>query len=169
MSEAVAICVLALKALTWPDLHQWKGLPGDCTLDAVRNVFTVPPGGWRGSGYVGEEPRELSWLSVTGGNFPRSVRVWLDGNHVVLLDAEILGKASDLNTLVKKLSAPAVKLDSYFGNAPMPNSEWVYPQIGLTLFVEPDNHNLLRVVVYPATTVEDYRKKFRMVFRPAHR
>ena len=169
MSEAVAICVLALKALTWPALDNWKGLPGDCTLDAVGQVFTVPPGDWRGSGYLGEKPRELSWLTVGGDTFPGSVRVWLDRNHVVLMDAEILGEASDLDALVKKLGAPAVRLDAYFGNAPMPNGEWVYPHIGLTLFVEPDNHNLLRIAVYPATTVEEYRKKFRMLFRPARR
>jgi hypothetical protein len=97
------------------------------------------------------------------------VRVWLDGNIVVLIDAEILGRAADLTELTGKLGPPAAKLDSYFGNASMPGGEWVYPQIGLTLFVEPDNRNPLRVALYPATTIEEYRKKFRIVFRLAHR
>jgi hypothetical protein len=169
MSEVLALCVIALKALTWPELDHWKGLPSNCTLEAVGKVFTVPPGDWRGAGYVGEEPRELSWLTVSGNNFPHSVRVWLDGDLVVLMDAEILGNESNLNMLLRKFGMPALQLDSYFGNAAMPKSEWVYPEMGLTLFVEPDNHNLLRVAVYPATTVEEYRKKFRIVFRPTYR
>lgn len=156
----------SLSAFVWPDLSQWRGLPAECSLATVGSVLEVPPGGPRASGSIGEAGRELEWLSASSPYFPYSVRVWLSGDQVILLDAEILGKASDLEALVAKLGPPAATLDSYFGAAPMPGSEWVYPELGLTLFVEPENHNPLRVVVYPATTLAGYRRDYRIVFRP---
>ncbi len=155
-------CLVALKALTWPDLSHWRGLP-ECTVAELEQILSTAHDSWRGGGYVGEDHRLLSWLSASGGDFPDSIRVWLDGDHVVMMDAEILGHPSDLRPLLTKLGAPAAKLDARSGGVLLKGSEWVYPDRGLTLFVEPYNHAPLRVAVYPRTTLQEYRKKFRFL------
>jgi hypothetical protein len=165
MSGAVAVCVLALKAFSWPHLDHWKGLPAGCTMEAVGKVFTVPDREWKADGYIGDPPRTLDWLWVTGGGFPDSVRVWLDGGKVQLLETQVMGTPADLDAIVKQIGAPAAKLDVLFSNALLPGGEWVYPKLGLSLVVETENHNLLRVNAYPVTTLDEYRKKY----RPAHK
>jgi|SRR5580698_3857701 hypothetical protein len=164
-ATVVTACVVALKAFAWPDLEHWKGLRPDCGLPAVSEAWAYADDGWRGSGYVGEEPRALTWISATGTGFPDSVRVWLDGPRVVMLETQVLGKASDLKALVAKLGEPAAKLDAFF-EVKMEKSEWVYPNRGLTLYVNPENHILLRAVGYAPTTLENYRRHLRPITRP---
>jgi hypothetical protein len=162
MSGTLTACLVALKAFAWHDLSRWHGLP-ECTLAELGQVFSVPADRWRGSGHVGEEHRALTWLSVSGGGFPDSIRVWLDGDKVVMMDSQVRGRPEELKALAAKLGAPAAQLDSYFRNALLEKSEWVYPDRGLTLFVEPETHALLRVAAYPRTTLSEYRKRFRFM------
>lgn len=162
MSSPPSACVAALRAFAWPDPSRFGGLPA-CRLADLAQAFTVPEGGWRGSGYVGEDHRPLSWLNATGGGFPGPVRAWLDGDEVVMLDAEILGRPADLEALAAKLGEPAAKLDSYLAGVLLPGSEWVYPDRGLTLFVEPETHAPLRAAAWPRATLEDYRKHYRFM------
>jgi hypothetical protein len=157
--------VVALKSFVWPHLEGWKGLGPNCGLTAVTEAWGYADNGWRGSGYVGEEPRALTWVSAVGGGFPDSVRVWLDGPHVVLLETEVLGHASELKALIAKLGQPAAKLDAFF-EVKMEKSEWVYPERGLTLYVNPENHILLRALGYAPTTLENYRRHLRPITRP---
>src|SRR5262245_31274426 len=113
MNGTIAACVVALKMFTWPDLSHWRGLP-ECTFAALEQVFTVPRReGWRGRA-VGEETRTLEYLYVTGGGFPDSIRVWLDGDRVAMMDSKVLGRARDLKALTAALGPPAAKLDSLF-------------------------------------------------------
>lgn len=160
MSAIVTACLVALRTFVWPDPSPWNGLPA-CTLAEIRQVFTVASDDRRGSGYLGEDHRLLSWLSASGGGFPDSIRVWLDGDKVVALDSQILGRPQDLEALLAKIGAPAAKLDSYFNGVLLEKSEWVYPDRGLTLFVEPETHAPLRVAGYPRTTLAEYRKRYR--------
>jgi hypothetical protein len=162
MNATITACVVALKTFTWPDLSHWNGLPS-CTLADLDKVFTIPRDAGRGSGHLGEEHRPLAWLSASGGGFPDSIRVWLDGDRVVMMDSKTLAPRAALDALVAKIGAPAARLDSYFNNALLEGSEWVYPDRGLTLFVEPETHALLRVAAYPRTTLEEYRKNLRFM------
>src|SRR5438105_2161534 len=125
MSQAIAACVVALKTFAWPDLSHWRGLP-DCDLAAVEQALTVPRDMTRASGYLGEQHHERMWMSATGAGLPGSIRIWLDGDHVLVLEAEIRGRPADFKALVAKLGPPAAKLDSHLRNVLMPKSEWVY-------------------------------------------
>jgi hypothetical protein len=165
-ASTVAACVVALKSFAWPHLEHWKGLSPDCSVAAVSEAWGYVDDGWRGSGWVGEEdePRDLAWFSADAG-FPDSVRVWVDGQRVVMLETEVLGDASHLKALVAKLGRPAAKLDAYF-QVKMEKSEWVYPDRGLTLFVNPRNHVLISAVGYAPTTLENYRRNLRPITEP---
>jgi hypothetical protein len=169
MTDMIVLCVAALRAFVWPDLSHWNGVPANCTLAELGQVFTVPGDGWRAAGYVGEEQRELAWTSVSGGGFPDSVRVWLDGERIAAMDSRLLVRAPDWEVLAAKLGPPAAKLDAYFSQVLLEKSEWVYPERGLTLFVNPGNQVLLRVAAYPRTTLPEYRKRFRLILGPTVR
>jgi hypothetical protein len=166
--SGLAACVVALKAFAWPDLDGWRGLPAGCGIGDLQAAWGFRDDGWRGSGYLGDDSRALEWVSATPAGFPDSVRVWLDGDHMVLLDAPILGKPSDLEILATKLGVPAAKLDSYF-NVKIEEGEWVYPERGLTLFINPENRVPLRAVAYVPTTLDEYRRSLRPQMRPRAR
>ena len=169
MSGAAAACVVALKVFTWPHLEGWRGLAPRCSLTDLKQVLEVPDGR-PGSGSIGADRRELSWLWSVGNGFPDSIRVWLDGDQVVLLETKVVGKPADFVALARKLGEPAAKLDSFFGLAAIPKGEWVYPDRGLTLFVNPEDHDPWRVAVYRPTTLEDYKKRLRPITgRPRRR
>jgi hypothetical protein len=163
MSGAAAACVVALKVFTWPHLEGWRGLAARCNLAELKQVLQVADDVPRGSGYIGDDRTQLSWLSAAGAGFPNPIRVWLDGDQVVLLETPIFGKAADFDALARKLGEPAAKLDAFSGHVLVAKSEWVYPDRGLTLFVEPDNHVPLHVAAYRPTTLEDYRKRLRPI------
>ena len=165
--SAVAACVVALKSFVWPHLENWKGLSPECTVAAVSEAWSYVDDGWRESGWVGDEdePRALTWFSAAGEGFPDGVRVWLDGPHVVMLEAQVLGDASHLQALVAKLGRPAAKLDAFF-DIKMKKSEWVYPERGLTLYVNPENHVLLSAVGYAPTTLKNYLRTLRPITGP---
>ena len=163
--STVAACVVALKSFAWPHLENWKGLNPECTVAAVSEAWGYVDDGWRESGWVGDEPRTLTWFGADGGGFPDGVRVWMDGQRVVMLETEVLGDASHLEALVAKLGRPAAKLDAFF-DVKMKKIEWVYPDRGLTLYVEPHKHALLSVVGYAPTTLKNYRRNLRPITGP---
>src|SRR4051812_28943758 len=113
-AAAAAACVVALKAFSWPHLEHFAGVPAGCDKKAIAEAWGWKGAGGVGSGYVGDPPRALSWVSATAVGFPDSVRVWLAGDEVVALDTEVLAKAAESKVLVAKLGEPAAKLDAYF-------------------------------------------------------
>lgn len=151
-----------LATLRWPDLTEWRGLP-ECTLAELAEVFTVSP--TRVAGVLGEEHRALEWLTVSGQGFPDSIMAWLDGERVVTLDARIMQPLVEWQALKTALGAPTATLDGYIAGVLMKDSEWVYPERGLTLFVDPDPEGqaLFHLTVYPKTTLSEYRQRYRFI------
>jgi hypothetical protein len=82
----------------------------------------------------------------------------------VAFDSKLLMSPEHFPGLLVKLGEPAAKLDFIFANVELKAGEWVYPERGLTLFMNPENGYLLRVAAYPKTTLEHYRKDLRIVF-----
>ena len=156
----VDACVVALKSFAWPHLERWKGLSPHCVLPAVSTAWGYADDGRRTWANVGEDPHPLAMVSASVGGGPDSVDVWLDDGSIVMLDTQVLGKASDLKALLAKLGQPAAKFDTFF-EVKMEKSEWVYPGRGLTLYVNPENHVPMRVVGYAPTTLEHYRRYLR--------
>jgi hypothetical protein len=175
VTSAITACVAALHLLVWPHLERWKGLPDDCKLSDVGAVFHLPPDAWWGGGEIGEDLRLRAWVDASGDAFPAAIQVWHDGDRawregdrVILLETPLEGSRADLASLLRRLGRPAAKLDAFFGIF-MPGSEWVYPALGLTLYVNPETQRPLRVAVYRPTTLADYRKRLRPITRPKSR
>lgn len=151
----------ALRALARRDFLDWRGLAPETSLADVAAVFPVEDD-WRGAGHLGEEGREMSWLSVEAEGYPQGLRVWLDQDRVVLIDAESPALSTGLPALLRAIGEPEARWEAYLGTLLIPGSEWVYPGRGLTLHVNPENGILLRLLAYAPTTLEGYRRRLRL-------
>jgi hypothetical protein len=85
----------------------------------------------------------------------------VDGT-LVLFDGMNPELAGPFATLRDDLGTPAGRLDWERGTLKIRGGEWVYPERGITLFVDPDAANTaLHVAVYHVTTLDVYRRTLR--------
>ena len=150
-----------LKALARLDLHGWRGLSQHTLLDHARQVFDIDDE-WCGSSMLGTDRRQTYWFTVTCDGFPEGLRIWTSGNEVILLDASSPDLPGGLDALLTALGSPQAQLDSYLGTLRIENSEWVFPERGITVFVNPDNHLLLRIAVYRPSKLSEYEQSLRL-------
>jgi hypothetical protein len=151
----------ALRTFARRDFRDWRGLAPDTSLGDAAAAFEVDDD-WRGSGKLGSDRREATWVSAAIEGYEEAARVWLDESLVLLIDAESPTLTTPLPVLLEAVGTPEAKLTSYLGTFPIPESEWVYTGRGLTLYVNPENGILLRVAVYTATTLAVYRERLRL-------
>ena len=104
-------------------------------------------------------------MNATIRGYRESVRVWLDRDLVLLMDADSPTLDSDLPAILETLGTPEAQLDAYFGTLFLPKCEWVFPARGLTLYVNLEDRSLLRLVVYAATTLSTYRARLQLNLR----
>jgi hypothetical protein len=150
-----------LKTLAALELGHWSGLRQNTSLDDARAVFSIDDQ-WHGSGRLGSESRRIDWYPVAAELFPEGLRLWVSGDHIVFIDAVRPELPGGLDKLMLALGQPPERLTSYLGTLPIENSEWVYPERGLTLFVNPVNQRLLRIAVYGPTSLQEYCKFLRL-------
>ena len=150
-----------LKTFSVLALGNWQGLSGETSVDDARAVFGIDDQ-WHGTGKLGSDGNRRDWFSASAAHFPEGLRLWVDGDRLLLIDAVRPDLPGGFDALFEKIGQPSEELDSYLGTLPIRKSEWVYPERGLTLFVNPANRLLLRIAVYRPTSIEDYRKTLRL-------
>jgi hypothetical protein len=161
MNASQSTAEAALQAFARRDLCDWRGLAPETSLADVAALFKVDEE-TRGRSQLGSERREAIWMSAMVEGYESGMRVWLDADDVLMLDAQYPQLVTDAPTLLHSVGEPEAKLDAYLGTFLLPGSEWVYPARGLTLYVNPENLVLLRLVVYVATTLDNYRQRLRL-------
>jgi hypothetical protein len=155
-------CSEAISILQAGNIAGWRGLPKSCTIADLTQYFPrISPG----EGRAGLGRREAYFTRVKAESFDSSIRVWLQDTQVLMLDVEALEKSSELSTLLSELGEPATKLDCYLGTLLFKEAEWVYPERGLTLFVDVNSQRLVHIVMFPATTMASYESEFRLNLR----
>ena len=150
-----------LTALAALELNDWAGLHQDTVLDHARQVFDIEEE-WCGTGRLGSEGKKTVWYSVSARGFPEGLRLWVSGGELLLVDAPHPDLPGKLDGLLAALGPPPERLDSYLGTLLIENSEWVYPERGLTVFVNPANRRLLRIAVYRPVSLSGYRENLRL-------
>jgi hypothetical protein len=153
----------AMQIFAARDFFSWRGLAPETRLSDLA-TFCEGDTGSRIRARLGESHRSAEFVSVNFKEYEAGVRAWLalGEDRVQLMDAEYPSLETDLPSLLRVLGAPASKLDSYLGTFRLPESEWVFPSRGLTLYVNPETKTLLRLAVYPVTDLESYRRDLRL-------
>jgi hypothetical protein len=148
------------------DFARWYGLPASTSIDDVADILDVDRS-WHGAGFLGSDKRSARWLSAAAPGFGQGIRVWIDDAQVLLLDAPSLTLVDgvDVDVLLRGLGKPAAELESYLGTLAIARSELVYPERGLTLYVNPENGILLRAVAYEPGKLEHYMRRLRLDLR----
>lgn len=152
-------CKQALTAFVERRLAEWTGLPPGCRLDDLTASAPLANEGI-GSGVVGGRP--LQYRMVVASGYPRPVRAWLDGDALVILDAEYPDPTGRLVTEIERLGEPEARLDTTWEVLELRGAEWVYPSRGIAAFVNPDNRIVLRLVGFGPTTLPDYLGRLRL-------
>lgn len=144
------------------DYQDWMGVNGDCDW-----------GSWTGT--LPSDWREVPFRSL-GTEFVHGHRIILDlegynrpslyfaKGQMVMFEARSPELAGELKDLIAHLGEPAAKLDWDFGTLPMPKGEWIYPDRGITLFLNGEQETLFHIAVYASTNLETYLARLRPSF-----
>lgn len=158
-------CDAAFAAIANGDYSDWQGLPADCPLGAFLERFP-PVNDGVGKFHLGSSFRSMAFrVSLPPRTGDEPLRAWFDERRVVLVDMEASATlASRREALVAALGEPEAKLESYFGVLELKDAEWVYPERGITLIIDPEDDRLMRVLLYPRTDLDTYQRELRIDF-----
>jgi|SRR5687767_9636821 len=157
-------CRIALQMFAEKRFVNWRGLPQGCVLTDVAAMFSLSNQGV-GAGHLGRRQRQVEFRMFQVKGYQRPVRAWFDSTQLTMLDAEHPGLEQQLPGVLASLGEPEAKLDFYWDVVEIKKGELVYASRGITFFTDPTDNQVLRLLVFPATTIEDYIEKFRLEFR----
>lgn len=143
----------ALAAFARRDLLEWRGLPPRTSLPDV--PFSVDHD-FTGTATLGNEYEPADWVAATADGFPDGIRVWTRGDRIIALDAQRMDLTDSAEKLLATLGEPEARWDASIGPMRVAESEWVYPGIGLTLYIDPETRRIDRVLGYEPTTLSTY-------------
>ena len=163
---AIWDCRAAFDAFAGGDFRHWQGLPTGCELATIADGDTLRRQG-EGTGLLGRGHASYRLIAVE--HYAEPIRVWHADGTILLMEVRYPVIVPDLRDLLESLGKPDALLDSHFSGIVMEKSEWVYVSKGLSLFINPDNSLLLRLVGYCPTSVDDYHLKLRLHFETRRR
>ncbi len=156
-TSSMTLCTFAKR-----DFKNWRGLPSSCSLaDVIRHFRRLNDG--CGQARLGQ--RKSSFVMVMAEEYCNPIRLWLCGRQVLALDVAVPELTPQLPSLQAVLGEPTTKLDCYLGYLRYEQAEWVYPERGLAIFVNPESQRLERIVVFRSTTIDIYKAQFRVHLR----
>jgi hypothetical protein len=151
-------CREAIEGFVSGDAARLRALPAGCTLADVSAV--VPPVEGEARGELGEQIRTPTLRYFTVPHFGR-VRAWLDAEHIVLLDAEEPPAA--LDAYLHALGEPEARLDYAWEHVKLEGAELVWPARGVVVAASADVKGVIRVGIFPAMSLAEYRRTTRFV------
>jgi hypothetical protein len=147
-------CQEALQHFSSREFSDWHGLPEGCTITEARKILKLSDG--YGTGHLGQEAKPAYFATAELDGYVNVVRAWYRDEKVVLIKGGYPSLTVDLAALLKSYGEPEAKQDYYQGVLEIKAGAWVYPQRGITLFMNVDSTLLAQVAVYPATSLRDY-------------
>ena len=150
-----------LESLAFRRFSNWTGLSPGSTLEQAARVFDVDQD-WHGSGRLGQQRRSVDWYGATGDGYPDGIRLWVENKNIVLADAKYPELTESLDAVLSSLGPPQKKLDAYLGTVLIEESEWVFSERGLSIFLDPENQELLRIAVYSPVALTTYEASLRL-------
>ena len=155
--KPVDSCAVARAAILNHDILGWVGFPTcDLTHWLGRPALDDPPQRSLGSTL---SPAQFQLIEAEG--YYRPMISFRDG-QAILFDASTPQLKEGLSPILKALGTPAAQLNWWYGTLELPGGEWVYPQRGITLFIDGQkNERLLHIALYSPTTLSTWKATLR--------
>jgi hypothetical protein len=151
----------AIARLRDGDLTSWQGLPAG-TQPADLEPAVDAPGDAPAMAGLGLRKALVRYGQLAGTDVdaevwvsPASSEVWL----VAIDDPPFAGAPEHV---LQQLGPPALRLDNALGTVPLPGSEWVYPDRGLTVFADEEDERVWRVALFTPSRPEEYEERYRV-------
>lgn len=145
-----SVCESAMRALVearWPD---WHGLPADCTLATLEQMFgeaAVLDAGCRlGDG---------STICTRSNLSDAPILVWHAGQDLLLVECDLAA-----NPAKPPAGDRIHRLDTWWGAAHLEGGEWVMPERGLALVVTPEG-GVLSCLGFAPSSFEHFTRALR--------
>jgi hypothetical protein len=154
----MSACEIAQQMIRSLDFQNWKGLPKACDWTQFTGAL---PTDWSELPIrpLGSSFRETRQIHFDLAGYMRPSLGFENGEAVLF---EAMGPSlEDLEGLKRHLGEPAAKLDWDFGTLPLEEAEFVYPERGITLFLNSTLDRALHIALYPVTSLADYEKNLR--------
>jgi hypothetical protein len=152
-------CSDAVSKFLSKDLTRWTGLPATCTLAGLSGLEV---GNEETHAVLGEDAVPAVYRRARAASYSETITIWLRDDKIVGMSVR-LPELPDPPGLLRALGAPDAKLDAWSAITPtlVHEAEWVYPQRGLALVLSSDKRNVMELVLYVPSSVEQYRKTLR--------
>lgn len=146
-------CATALQYFRHRNFQAWPGLPAGCAVTDVEGVFELSAA--YAVGHLGERHAQASFRVASVEGYLEPVRLWYRDDTVVLLTGDY-PETTELSVLLAAYGEPQAKAGYHQGVLEIAEGEWMYPERGITLFLNADYSRLAKVAAYAPTSVEDY-------------
>ena len=153
----MSACAAALEALLEQGADAWRGLPTGCHPGEIPIAdLDLSPG----MADLGRRKAFFRFGALAGS----PVQLWTttDEQEVLMLAVESPPFVATGSAAEEQLGAPERRLDSARGTVPLPQSEWIYAERGLAVFVDPDADQAWRATLFRTCTPEEYEAEFRV-------
>jgi hypothetical protein len=160
-------CSDAMSKFLSKDLTTWTGLPATCTLAALSGLEV---GDDETQTVLGEAAEPAVYRRARASSYSEAITLWLRDGKIVRISVR-LPELPDPPGLLHALGAPDAKLDAWSAITPtlVREAEWVYPRRGIALVLSSDKRNVLELVTYAPTSIDEYRKRLRFSEPPRER
>ena len=156
-SENFSPCEIALEQFSEKEFLEWTGLP-NCSPQEILAFFKQDtstqesPSHWRGKSFA-----KASFRHFELEGYALGLDLWFRGNQVICLEGEI-PQLDNSEELLKAFGEPAAKLPYYFDVALYPEHEFVYPQLGIALFLSDNQQEILQIEVFQPQSLAEYKE-----------
>ena len=152
-------CQSIRKSIETRNFLDWHGLPQECTAQQlfpnILEDLTDRPVRPLGDDF---SPAKFVLLELAG--YYRAMASFRE-DQLILFDAMNPDLPGGFLPLHKELGEPATRLDWHYGTLSIPTGEWIYPERGITIFLNTTSDKALHIALYQPTTLLKYQRSLR--------
>lgn len=159
MSDATDACRIRVEQFMRRELAQWDGLPNGCFEQEIQRWLQLRPG--VGIAHLGSDVVEYRFRAVAdAAGFHDPVRFYFLGAELSLIRTGVWSfDRAECERLLQHLGEAPNRLGLIFGMGTIPEGEWVYASLGLTLGVIPETGIITSVSAYQPCSIDAYRRR----------
>jgi len=152
-------CKQIRQAIETQNFLGWHGLAPECT---AQELFSNIPSDLTDKPVrpLGDDFSPAVFVLLELAGYYRPMASFRD-RQLILFDAmnpELAGGFAPLHT---DLGEPAARLDWHYGTLSIPTGEWVYPNRGITVFLNTTADKALHIALYQPTRLSEYQRALR--------